>query len=414
MNVLNGVFLNDMNALQTNVSFYTHFSDTTNPTTGTFFQIVTSEKLAAQFAPLVSQIRATADKAERDKLKKRLPCFTPSGTFSRRAADGLLKHSGLLQFDVDPKENPFLNAQTAPLWREQISHLGEVAYCALSASGTGVWGVVPIAHPDRHKEHFAALAAAFAAKWGNVRIVIDPACSNVDRLRFWSYDPDAYFNPNAATYSKLTADRTATFSRNTYTLPPVGGQRHIEGDNATKVEAILQQIEATRTDITDGYDNWFAIGCALANEFGESGRDYFHRVGQFHPKYSNGDTDRQFSYCLRMKSNRFTLGTFFEIARRYGIEYKGHLPRLPENRAHAAPQPPTAHKPAPSALPPGYRRERYTNRETGQPFEVLLNGDGYPAAWDLPDEQRESLARMIQQNPAVTELIARFDLKPER
>lgn len=389
-----------MNALQTNVSFYTHFSDTTNPANGTFFQIVTSEKLAVRYTPLIERIRATADKEERDKLKKQLPCFTPSGTFSRRAADGLLKHSGLLQFDVDPKENPFLNASTAPELKEQISHLRQVAYCALSASGTGVWGVVPIAHLGYHKEHFAALAADFAG-WG---IVLDNACSNIDRLRFWSYDPDAWFNPNATIYTKVIAS-----SPNTYTPAP---HRRIEGDNAAKVEAIVQQIEASRTDITQTYENWFAVGCALANEFGENGRDYFHSIGQFHPEYSHIKTDRQFSYCLRMESNRFSLGTFFEIARCYGIEYKGHLSRPVESSNHAAPQPPAVPKPAPSALPPGYRRERYTDTETGRPFEVLLNADGYPAAWDLPDDQRAALSRMIQTNPTVTELITRFDLKP--
>jgi hypothetical protein len=389
--------------LDTPVSFFQKYTDTTSPTTGTFFQIVTSEKLAAQHVLLIARIREATDKNERDRLKKQLPCFTPSGTFSRRATDGLLKHSGLLQFDVDPKENPFLNAQTAPRLKEQISHFSKVAYCALSASGTGVWGVVPIAHPERHKEHFAALTADFAG-WG---IVLDDACSNVDRLRFWSYDPAAWFNPNAATYSKLTTDRPAT-----YTPAP---RRRIEGDNAAKVEAILQQIEASRTDITDGYDNWFAIGCALANEFGENGRDYFHSISRFNPTYYSGkiNPDKQFSECLQGKY-KYTLGTLFEIARRYGIEYKGLLPRPAENRAHAALQSPTATKPAPATLPPGYRRERYTDRITGQPFEVLLNGDGYPAIWDLPDKQREILARMIQKNPAVTELIARFDLKPER
>lgn len=387
--------------LDTSVSFFQKYTDTTNPTNGTFFQIVTSKKLAAQFVPLIERIRATADKEERDKLKKQLPCFTPSGTFSRRAADGLLKHSGLIQFDVDPKQNLALTALNAPSLRDKIARFRHVAYCALSASGAGVWGVVRIAHPDRHKEHFAALAADFSG-WG---IVLDNVCSNVDRLRFWSYDPDAFFNPNAATYTRLQYDRP-----DTYTPAP---RRRIESDYAAKVEAILQQIEATRTDITDTYDTWFSICCALANEFGESGRDYFHRAGQFHPKYRNADTDRQFSYCLRMKSNRYTLGTLFEIARRYGIEYKGHLPRPTESRSHAAPQSPTAHKPAPSALPLGYRREHYTNRETGQPFEVLLNEHGYPAAWDLPDGQRENLSRMIQQNPTVTELIARFDLKLE-
>lgn len=401
-----------MGALDSEISFFRNRLDTTNPANGTFFQIVTSEKLAAKYGPLIERIRATADKESRDLMKKQLPVFTPSGTFSRRAAEGLLKHSGLLQFDVDPKENPFLNTHTAPRLKDQISHLQEVAYCALSASGTGVWGVVPIAHPDRHNEHFTALAADFAG-WG---IVIDPVCSNVSHARFWSYDPEAWFNPNASIYSNVIASRP-----DTYTPAP---RRHIEGDNAAKVEMIVQQIEASRTDITETYENWFAVGCALAHEFGENGRDYFHRIGQFYMGYNQTKSDRQFTYCLRMKSNRFTLGSLFEIARRYRIEYKGHrhaynAPQSPttpptaqrvEPPAHCA-ETPTTPKPAPSALPPGYRRERYTNAETGRPFEVLLNADGYPAAWDLPDGQRATLCGMIQTNPAVSDLIAHFDLR---
>ncbi len=392
-----------MNALQTNVSFYAHFSDTNNPTTGTFLQVVASEKLAAKYAPLIERIRATVDKSERDKLKKQLPCFTPSGTFSRRAADGLLKHSGLIQFDIDSKENPALTAQNAPSLRDKIARFQHVAFCALSASGKGVWGVVPIAYPERHKEHFAALAADFAG-WG---IVIDPACSNVDRLRFWSYDPAAHFRPEAVNYTRLQNERPDKYTPN-YRQPATTG-------NAEKVEMLTAQIEATRTDITsggNGYDEWFAIGSALANEFGESGRDYFHRIGQYYPGYDSHETDRQFSYCLQMKSNRYTLGTLFEIARRYGIEYKGLYSQRPENGAHSALKQPTPHLETRSALPPGYKRERYTDRDTGLPIEVLLNADGYPAAWDLTDSQQAALSKMIKTAPTITELIARFDLKP--
>jgi hypothetical protein len=100
---------------------------------------------------------------------------------------------------------------------------------------------------------------------------------------------------------------------------------HATGDNAAKVEVILGQIEARRLDITEGYATWFSIGCALAKEFGENGRDYFHRTSQYNLTYHGGDTDQQFSNCLRMRSNQYSLGTFFEIARRHGIEYKTHF-----------------------------------------------------------------------------------------
>jgi hypothetical protein len=381
-----------MNILETKVSFFTHFKDTTSPTEGTFLQIVSSAKLASKYAPLIERIRATTDKDERTRLKAQLPCFTPSGTFSRRAADGLIFHSGLMQFDIDPKENPLLNLKTAAYFRVQISNLPQVAYCALSASGAGVWGVVPIAHPDQHRAHFEALKADFAG-WG---IAIDTACSNVDRLRFWSYDPEAFFNPEAILYTKLVSTTAEIYTPR---------QRPtIATDNAAKVEAVLGQIEATRTDITsggNGYEAWFAIGCALANEFGEGGRDFFHRASQYYPKYNNQETEGQFSNCLRKSGNGYTLGTFFDIARRYGIEYKKNVSY----------QSPKVAYPTPSVLPPGYRRERFTARETGLPIEVLLNREGYPAAWDLKPEQRESLSKMIRAKPEITELITRFDLR---
>lgn len=381
-----------MNILESKVSFFTHFKDTTNPKEGTFLQIVSSAKLAANYAPLIERIRATTDKDERAKLKAQLPCFTPSGTFSRRAAEGLVSHSCLMQFDIDPKENPLLSLQTAPHFRAQISNFPQVAYCALSASGAGVWGVVPIAHPDQHKAHFEALKADFAG-WG---IAIDAACSNVDRLRFYSYDPEAYFNTEATIYTNLFSTRAEAYApRQQQTIPT---------DHAAKVEAVLGQIEATRTDITsggNGYEDWFAIGCALANEFGESGRGYFHRVSQFYSKYTNRETDGQFTHCLRKSGNGYTLGTFFEMAKRYGIEYKNLLPRQPKRTT----------LPTPSVLPPGYKCERFTDRATGLPIEVLLNPQGYPAAWDLNPKQRESLAQMIKTNPAVSKLITRLDLQ---
>lgn len=97
-----------MGGLDRNISFFPRVTDPNNPTTGTFLQIVLSQKLVEKHGPLIEQIRCTDDKEKRAALKINLPCFTPSGTFSHRAEKGLLAHSGLLQFDIDPKENPDL------------------------------------------------------------------------------------------------------------------------------------------------------------------------------------------------------------------------------------------------------------------------------------------------------------------
>lgn len=84
----------------------------------------------------------------------------------------------------------------------------------------------------------------------------------------------------------------------------------------------------------------------------------------------------------------------------------------PQKAVTSATIAPTANLPQPDTLLPGCQIEQYTDRFTGQPFEVVLNENGYPAAWDLPDSQQAALSKMIKAAPTVTELIARFDLKP--
>lgn len=402
------------NWIDKEVSFFNSLKDVEKPTNGKIGTILFSPKLAREHAPLIERIRHTADKAARTEFKKQLPTFTPSGTFSKRCADGLIQHSHLLQFDIDPDQNPWLTYENAPHLRDQIFNLAEVAYCALSASGTGVWGIVPITHPERHKDHFRALQAHFK-KWG---IVLDNACSNVDRLRFYSYDPNARFRDAPQPFTLLSPEPTA---RETYAAPKGDhGQRQGGGDWA-KVESIVLQVEATRYDFAPDHESWFSVGCALANAFGEAGRDFYHRVCQFSPKYTNRKTDTQFDACLR-KDKGYNLATFFHFAKQSGFDWKttgGTIgappkwkqPREPEHAPSAAretPQPPVAPVAPPQTLPPGYKIETYGETK------VLINGDGYPANWDkMTDAERTRLHAANEAAPSLPLLCAKLGLKFE-
>ena len=170
-----------------------------------------------------------------------------------------------------------------------MREIKNVAYCGVSVSGRGYFVIIPIAYPERHEQHFDALKAAFQ-KFG---IVIDESCRNVDRLRGYSYDPDAYFNEQAKPYSRYIAPQPQAYTPQCNCLPI--------GNEADKVEAILKQIEANRIDITAGYHTWRDLGFAFANEFGEAGRDYFHRVSQFYTGYDIQKTDAQFNKGLKGK-----------------------------------------------------------------------------------------------------------------
>lgn len=299
---------NGESILNINVSAWQSYFDSANPKDVNLLTWLTSPK----YADKVNAIRSMADKNERSKLKATLPAITPSGTFTQREESGLILHSGFIQFDIDLKDNTHITNYTE--LKEQLANIREIAYCGLSVSGTGFWGLIPILHPEKHTAHVMALQHDFKS----LGIVIDAKPKNVASLRGYSWDPEAYFNHQATLYTNLYEPKPERYSRADSTY-------HHQSTEAEKVEAILQQIESGSIDITQGYGTWFAIGCALANQFGESGRQYFHQVSQYHPDYKYHKTDNQFDEYLKHNGYKYTLGTFFAIAKDYGLEWKNIL-----------------------------------------------------------------------------------------
>lgn len=280
------------------VSCFRDYNTSDNPATISLLQWLTTTK----YKDAVKAIRNEPDKATRDSMKATLPAITPSGIFSKRNRESIVQHSGFIAIDIDHKENTHIG-NYAQL-KKQICKISNVAYCGLSVSGTGYFALIPIAYPDKHLEHFFALERSFK----KLGIVIDPACKNVDRLRGYSFDSEPYFNHHATTFTA------------THTEPrPVRINYKPTGDNdSAKVESCLNQLT---TDITADYQTWFEIGCALANAFGESGRQYFHQVSRLYVGYSEHETDRQFDNCLKGYS-KITLATFFYHCKLAGIEPK--------------------------------------------------------------------------------------------
>lgn len=256
----------------------------------------------------VDLIRSLSNKEERDKIKSTLLAITPSGTFSYRSEKYLIKHNGFIQFDIDYKENP--NITNYPDLKSQICNIKNVAYCGLSVSGTGFWGLIPIGYPEKHKQHFEALRRSF----NHVGIVIDEKPKNVASLRGYSYDKEAYFNHNAAIYYNLYEQAKPQPLR----LKTLRNSTNIQ----RFVEACISEIVKNGIDITDGYQHWFELGCSLGNQFGEAGRQYFHIISQYNPGYKRTEADKQYSDCLQHKYN-YTISTFFEYCKVYQITFKG-------------------------------------------------------------------------------------------
>ncbi len=195
-----------------------------------------------------------------------------------------------------------------------IEKVPYVAFCAHSVGGEGFYCLIPIKNPEKHREHFRSLQMDFARSG----ITIDGSCINVGRDRFVSYDPEYYYNPDALVYDMFVSDvpkPQPNMGKDWKSMPM---DAHI---TPRLIDELIQIIEEREIDMTTDYNDWFALGCSIANYFGKDGRERFHTISKFHPGYSPKQTDAKFDDALRNinRSGNNSIGTFIQHARRAGI-----------------------------------------------------------------------------------------------
>lgn len=280
--------------LQRKISIYRDVRDRIGRS-GTFVDFL---QLCLESREAVEVLRATTDPDERRRLKQKLPCATLSGQFEpSRKTKNLVQHSGLLAVDFD-------NIADCVGLMDRLSRLDCVAFASRSVSGSGVFAVVPIAFPDRHREHFVALKNFFG-EWG---VEVDGQCCDTTRLRVVSYDANAVLRPDAVAFRVLWREPWQTF--------PFRPLAFDADKTLSRVQSCVEQIVATRVDITENYDDWMRVAMSLGS-LGEAGREFFHVVSSQNPKYNAALCDKKFNECLNARN--ITLGTFFEICKSHRV-----------------------------------------------------------------------------------------------
>ena len=101
-------------------------------------------------------------------------------------------------------------------------------------------------------------------------------------------------------------------------------------DTATRVESLIAQLKASHTDITSGYTEWLKVGFAIASEFGETGRRYFHDISALYTGYDATECDKKYDECLKSDNGRTNIATLFYLAEQQGVK----LPHQERNISH--------------------------------------------------------------------------------
>lgn len=249
----------------------------------------------------IEKFRASGDKS----LKKNLPIITVGGLFNggRRLTD-LITSTGWVAIDIDYKDNPGL--PEARIVRDEIAKIVYVAYSGLSVSGKGVWALIKVKDPTLQHLYFEQLKKDFL----HIGIVIDPTKGrHPNDARFLSFDPDAKLKKEFEVYDRMP-------------MTNVDKERPVYDRQIchTKIAFIIQQVAARQINIAPDYETYLKIGFALADEFGEDGRRYFHEIVRYSEKYNNRDADKQYNTCLLSGGRGVTIGTLFHYCKINGIE----------------------------------------------------------------------------------------------
>lgn len=120
-------------------------------------------------------------------------------------------------------------------------------------------------------------------------------------------------------YMGLLSEGNKSSQQSAQTATPVYAHNTSDTDTASRVEALIAELRASGRDITADYGDWLKVGFALASEFGESGRRYFHDISSLYSGYNQEESDTKYSECLKSDNGRTDISTLFYLAKNQGV-----------------------------------------------------------------------------------------------
>ncbi len=279
------------------ISVFKNVKEVNNPTIIDFEEFLDCIK-NGEWEDDVNKVRTQKEKSKRDEIKRTLRTITISGLFTKREDKSLIEHSGFISMDIDEiPEGETTNSIKDKLSKDKYCHS-----IFLSTSGVGLRYISRI-DPERHRDAFMGLSKYL---YDTYNIIVDPNGINVSKPYVVSYDPDLRRNNN---HIKFTAyiKETKIVAKFTYFNTP------------SDFKEVYRNITQRNISICDEYADWYKLGLALADCFGEEGRSYFHELSSISSKYSYGRVDKQYDYCLRSKGHGINMATFYFLAKRAGV-----------------------------------------------------------------------------------------------
>lgn len=256
---------------------------------------------------------------ELKKRKQAFPCATLSGYFApTRAIANLKQHSGFICIDIDDhyfiEKKKYYQSLTGVM--DVLRQHPNVCYASRSVGGVGYFALIPLGPVDEkhtHAWYFDCLKADFE----ELGIVIDPACRDITRNRFVSMDDAPLRNPQAVPY----LGRSDFESRNELNRQRQEAQRQARM-NELHHQALLRDPDLDRRHMArcverllmerpsgffNKYEECTRVTTAVAVQFGEEGRQFFHDMCSIYSGYKYESYDKMYNSFLRTAAHQTTI-----------------------------------------------------------------------------------------------------------
>jgi hypothetical protein len=284
----------------TNVSLFKNAKSSYPYGQGTLAGVLSMVK-AGTFKEKVEEYRATKNQ----DIKRMLPAYTTSGVFHKRSIADIEEYNGLVVIDIDKKDN--VGVDFLAVKRTLRKAKTVIAYHdSVGGEGIAVYVKTDNKQISNHSIYYNALCDLFEQYLG---VKCDRACSDVSRLRFFSYDEALYYNKNASEF-------------HTHIEKPKQAQQFDIEKSKDFLLQYINKVIASGIDVTATYHDWRDIAMAFSDCFGEQGRQLFHALSMANTNYRYAETDRFYSNCLRRikPATKITINSFYYICAKYGIK----------------------------------------------------------------------------------------------
>ena len=270
------------------------------------YNAIITGRICKQEITKVRSIDRSKDEIAYKQAKSKVLSFTPSCVCASTTAKEIKQINPLIAVDLDEKDNKGLSIEEM---RKRVNSLPYVMYSSISVGSKGMYALIPIL--DENKNDFKAVFKALESDFKGLGLTLDSSCINVNRERYMSIDDNEYWNTKCEIYTKKLNIPTQVNGHPTRV--EINANKPLTAREYNKVRDMVKDIKKNRLQVSKNHDDTLKIANAIANIWGENGRELLHIIRSQREGYDENKTDCNFDYVLNNLDDkeRYGLGFIF-------------------------------------------------------------------------------------------------------